>query len=99
MLLVSCLLLVVYRSPRVLFLTLLPVVTGATAGIAAVSLAFGSVHGITLGFGATLLGEGVDYAIYLFTNAAWGRGLGRRREPAVAHAQAGRIDLGVRVSA
>ncbi len=73
-LLVSCLLLVVYRSARVLFLTLLPVVTGATAGIAAVSLAFGSVHGITLGFGATLLGEGVDYAIYLFTNAAWGRG-------------------------
>jgi predicted exporter len=73
-LLVSCLLLIVYRSPRVLFLTLLPVVTGATAGIAAVSLVFGSVHGITLGFGATLLGEGVDYAIYLFTNAAWGRG-------------------------
>ncbi len=72
-LLVSCLLLIVYRSARVLFLTLLPVVTGATAGVAAVSLAFGSVHGITLGFGATLLGEGVDYAIYLFTNAASGR--------------------------
>jgi len=68
--LVSCLLLIVYRSPRVLLLTLLPVVTGAIAGIAAVSLAFGSVHGITLGFGATLLGEGVDYAIYLFTSAA-----------------------------
>jgi predicted exporter len=25
------------------------------------------VHGITLGFGVTLIGEGVDYAIYLFT--------------------------------
>ena len=73
-LLVSFLLLVVFRSPRVLILTLLPVVTGATAGIAAVSLAFGSVHGITLGFGATLLGEGVDYAIYLFTNSTSGRG-------------------------
>ena len=72
-LLVSLLLLIVYRSPRVLILTLLPVVTGAAAGIAAVSLAFGSVHGITLGFGATLLGEGVDYAIYLFTNAAYRR--------------------------
>jgi predicted exporter len=70
LLLVSALLLVVYRSPRVLLLTLLPVATAATAGIAAVSLAFGSVHGITLGFGATLLGEGVDYAIYLFTNTS-----------------------------
>ena len=45
---------------------------GRLAGIAAVSLAFGSVHGITLGFGATLIGEAVDYAIYLFTNAAAG---------------------------
>jgi len=30
------------------------------------------VHGITLGFGATLIGEGVDYAIYLFTQNAPG---------------------------
>lgn len=70
--LVSALLLVVYRSPRVLVLTLLPVASGVAAGVAAVSLGFGSVHGVTLGFGATLLGEGVDYAIYLFTNTAPG---------------------------
>jgi predicted exporter len=70
--LVSALLLAAYRSPRLLLLILLPVVTGATAGVAAVSLAFGSVHGITLGFGATLLGEGVDYAIYLFSGGAAG---------------------------
>ena len=71
-LLVSILLLLVYRSPRALVLTLLPVASGATAGVAAVSLAFGSVHGVTLGFGATLLGEGVDYAVYLFTNSVPG---------------------------
>jgi predicted exporter len=70
--LVSALLLAVYRSPRLLLLILLPVITGAAAGVAAVSLAFGSVHGITLGFGATLLGEGVDYAIYLFSGSAAG---------------------------
>ncbi len=70
--LVSALLLAVYRSPRLLLLILLPVVTGTTAGVAAVSLAFGSVHGITLGFGTTLLGEGVDYAIYLFSGGAAG---------------------------
>ncbi|WP_132920909.1 MMPL family transporter [Sulfurirhabdus autotrophica] len=68
--LIACLLLLVYRSFRVLILGLLPVASGALAGIAAVSLGFGSVHGITLGFGATLIGEGVDYAIYLFTQIA-----------------------------
>jgi predicted exporter len=53
-------------------LTLVPVASGALAGIAAVSFAFGSVHGVTLGFGVTLMGEAVDYAIYLFTNTAPG---------------------------
>ncbi len=68
--LVSVVLLIAYRSVRVLGLTLVPVASGVLAGIAAVSLGFGSVHGITLGFGATLIGEAVDYAIYLFTNAS-----------------------------
>jgi len=71
-LLVSAILLFVYRSVRVLALTLVPVASGALAGIAAVSVVFGSVHGVTLGFGATLIGEAVDYAIYLFTNTAPG---------------------------
>lgn len=66
-LLVASMLLMIYRSPRVLALGLFPVATGALAGVAAVSVGFGSVHGITLGFGVTLIGEGVDYAIYLFT--------------------------------
>lgn len=70
--LVAVMLLLLYRSPRVLVLGFLPVVSGALAGIAAVSLGFGSVHGITLGFGVTLIGEGVDYAIYLFTQIAPG---------------------------
>ncbi len=64
--LIVALLLSVYRSPRRLLLGLLPVATGALAGIAAVSLAFGHVHGLTLGFGIALIGEGLDYAIYLF---------------------------------
>ena len=70
--LVAMLLLALYRSPTVLLLGLLPVASGALAGVAAVSLGFGSVHGITLGFGATLIGEAVDYAIYLFTQIAPG---------------------------
>lgn len=66
-----------YRSPRVLLLGLLPVASGALAAVAAVSLSFGFVHGITLGFGVTLIGESVDYAIYLFTQTAHGDNAGR----------------------
>jgi predicted exporter len=69
-LLVATALLMVYRSPRVLVLAFVPVISGALVGIAAVGLAFRSVHGITLGFGATLIGEAVDYAVYLFTQTA-----------------------------
>ncbi len=70
--LVAAILLFAYRSPRVLVLALVPVASGALAGVAAVSLGFGFVHGITLGFGVTLIGEAVDYAIYLFTQTAPG---------------------------
>jgi predicted exporter len=71
-LLVAAILLFTYRSPRILVLALVPVASGALAGIAAVSIGFGFVHGITLGFGVTLIGEAVDYAIYLFTQTAPG---------------------------
>jgi predicted exporter len=65
-LLITLMLLWVYRSFRALVLGLVPVASGALAGISAVALGFGSVHGITLGFGVTLIGESVDYSIYLF---------------------------------
>lgn len=62
-------LLLIYRSLPVLVLGMLPVVSGALAGVVAVSLGFGVVHGLTLGFGTTLIGEAVDYAIYLFVQS------------------------------
>jgi predicted exporter len=67
--LVVTLLLLVYRSLPVLGLGLLPVATGAVVGIAAVALGFGAVHGVTLGFGITLIGESVDYSIYFFVQS------------------------------
>jgi predicted exporter len=70
--LIVALLLFIYRSPVALVLGLLPVVSGALAGVVAVSLGFGVVHGITLGFGTTLIGEAVDYAIYLFVQTGHG---------------------------
>ena len=68
--LIVALLLTVYRSPRTLVLGLLPVLSGVAAGVAAVSIGFGTVHGLTLGFGTTLIGEAVDYSIYLFVQSA-----------------------------
>ena len=69
---VICLLFAVYRSVALLALGLLPVVSGALAGIAAVSLGFGQVHALTLGFGTTLIGEAVDYSIYFFVQRGGG---------------------------
>jgi len=72
MALIATLLLLVYRSFAALTLGFLPVISGALAGIAAVSLGFGAVHGITLGFGTALIGEAVDYSIYLFVQSEQG---------------------------
>jgi predicted exporter len=71
--LVVALLLIVYRSLPALGLGLLPVATGALVGVAAVALGFGAVHGITLGFGITLIGESVDYSIYFFIQSRHAR--------------------------
>jgi predicted exporter len=70
--LIATLLLLIYRSFTALVLGLLPVISGALAAIAAVSLCFGTVHGITLGFGTALIGEAVDYSIYLFVQSEQG---------------------------
>ncbi len=69
---IATLLLLVYRSFTALALGFLPVISGALAGVAAVSLGFGVVHGITLGFGTALIGEAVDYSIYLFVQSEQG---------------------------
>ena len=76
--LIIALLLLIYRSLPALLLGLVPVVSGALAGIAAVALGFGVVQGVTLGFGVTLIGEGVDYSIYLFIQSQAYTGGGAR---------------------
>ena len=67
--LVGTLLLLAFASPTALGVALLPVAAGVAAGVAAVGLGFGNVHGMTLGFGVTLIGEAVDYAIYYLVQA------------------------------
>jgi predicted exporter len=67
LLLVALILAAVYRAWRPVALSLIPVLTGLTAGAAAVAAGFGEIHGITLAFGAVLIGEAVDYPAYLYT--------------------------------
>ncbi|MDG4867770.1 MMPL family transporter [Guyparkeria sp. 1SP6A2] len=69
LLLVTLVLLAAYRSIRVLLAGLLPVASGILVGIAAVSLGFDQVHGITIGFGTALMGEAIDYSIYFFVQS------------------------------
>ena len=56
-----------YRSLLLLALAAVPLGAGMVAGMAVTALAFGSVHGIALGFGMTMLGVTVDYPILLVT--------------------------------
>ncbi|AOU99823.1 hypothetical protein BI364_16275 [Acidihalobacter yilgarnensis] len=62
------LLLLAYRSLRLLVLAALPLLSAVLAGTVAVNLGFGEVQGITLAFGSTLLGVAVDYPMHLFSH-------------------------------
>lgn len=68
-------LLLAYRSIWLIVLSMLPVLSGIVVAVASVSLGFGFVHAITLGFGITLLGEAVDYPTYLFTRLSHKAGI------------------------
>jgi predicted exporter len=62
------LLFIAYRSVLIVVLGALPLASAGIAGLAAVSAVFGSVHGITLAFGFTLIGVAQDYPIHLFSH-------------------------------
>ena len=61
-------LLVAYRGIGAIVLSSLPLASAALAGLAAVSAVFGTVHGITLAFGFTLIGVAQDYPIHLLSH-------------------------------
>ena len=78
--LILLLMLRIYRRARLVALCFVPVASGLALGAAAVGLVFGNLHAITLGFGATLIGEAVDYPSYACLNAAPGESLRRALE-------------------
>lgn len=71
-----------HRSLPLLAAVAIPLAAGTLAGALAVQLAFGAVHGITLGFGVTMLGVADDYPLLL---------LGQRRPGEDLSATARRI--------
>lgn len=64
-LLIVALLLWRFRSPWVIAAIAVPVLLSIAFAALTVQLAFGFVHGVTLGFGMTMLGVTVDYPVLL----------------------------------
>ncbi len=62
------LMLLAYRSPLRVVLGTLPLATAGVAALATVTALFGTVHGITIAFGFTLIGVAIDYPIFLFSH-------------------------------
>jgi predicted exporter len=59
-----------FRSLHLLWVASLPLGAGTLVGIASCLWAYGSVHGITLAFGAALLGVALDYVEHLYCHHA-----------------------------
>jgi len=57
-------LLLVFGSARYLLVGHLPLATGVAAGVVASAAVFESIHGLTLAFGATLIGVAIDYVAH-----------------------------------
>lgn len=70
---VALILLLAYRSPRLWLLSALPLAAAMVAALAVTTLLFGTVHGITIAFGITLLGVAIDYPIHLFSHLTPGQ--------------------------
>lgn len=62
------LLLIGYRNIGALLLSALPLASAGLAGLAAVGALFGTVHGITLAFGFTLIGVAQDYPLHMLSH-------------------------------
>lgn len=60
--------LVMFRRLSLVVLVMLPLAFGVLSALAATLLLFGSVHGLTLAFGATLIGVAIDYPVHLFNH-------------------------------
>lgn len=66
--LVFAFLTLLFRNLSLVLFAAVPLVTGIVTAVLVLQLLFGSVHGITLAFGITLIGVAIDYPIHLFVH-------------------------------
>jgi predicted exporter len=74
--LLAALLLWRFRSVSILLVVAIPVTLGVAGGAIVVQLVFGFVHGITIGFGMTMLGVTLDYPVLLVGHRKHGEAAG-----------------------
>lgn len=65
---ILALFLFLFGSLRMVLLGLVPLWVGTAVALVGCQLVFGEVHGLTLAFGSSLLGVGIDYAEHYFTH-------------------------------
>lgn len=65
---VIALFLLLFRGPRLVLLSMVPLASGVLTATAVSLLLFGRIHGLTLAFGASLIGICIDYPIHLFNH-------------------------------
>ena len=58
--------LILFGSLRLVAVTLVPITAGMLAGLAGCALLFGTIHGLTLAFGAALIGVCIDYCAHTY---------------------------------
>ncbi|MCW8987066.1 MAG: MMPL family transporter, partial [Gammaproteobacteria bacterium] len=57
-----------YRSLRLFFIAMLPLISAVIAALSMTNIVFQQVHGIIIAFGITLLGVCIDYPVHLFSH-------------------------------
>ncbi len=65
---IVALFLLVHRSLRYLFIAVVPLVAGMLLATTVGLLVFGSLHGLTLAFGSSLIGVCFDYPVYVINH-------------------------------
>lgn len=68
---IGCMLLLclgLFRSLRLMLLAMVPIGCGMLAGVAGSLLLFGSIHGLTMAFGASLIGVCIDYVVHFYSH-------------------------------
>jgi predicted exporter len=65
---VVVLFLLAFRSVRYVLVGMIPLLAGTLCAMAAGLALFGKLHGLTLAFGSSLIGTGIDYAEHYFTH-------------------------------